>query len=303
MKQEILASIDVLPENAHYWFVRTDGGQYFDSYFKNKFIGIGWNEITLSDLEKPSDWVKEKIFRTQKLDPKKKKDKTRVSDIYNKLVRFKNLQKNDVVVIPSEGSAYLGFGIIADDVPYEEHSENFECPYKKRHKIQWIVDYPKRFDSVDDVFYKIRKSRHSISNVDLYASQIDSAMYSVYKKNDTGHFVVNVGSSEQINWLLLAEVLKDMYFLMEEINLAFGLNEQIDGGTIQIALQSPGFFNLGQKGFSIVLLAAILGSASCSSVEENLSNLQKKKFNDFGQKNREAINKTIDSLNQLQVRL
>lgn len=303
MTQEILNSIDVLPANANYWFIRTDGGQYFETFFNNEFIGINWNDITLSDLGRPVDVVKDKIYRTQKLDKKLQKDRKRATDIYNKLIRFKDLKRNDVVVIPSENSELLGFGIIADDAPFELSEEKFDCPYLKRRKIKWIVDHPKRFDSVDDVFYKIRKSRHAISSVDAYASQIDSAMYNVYKKQDKSHFVVNVKSSEEINWLLLAEMLKEMHFLMSEVNKAFNLREDMHEGTIQIALQSPGFFNLGHKGFSLILLAALLGASGCSDVEGSLPKTEKKKFEQFKSDYSTQIDSTKSRLNKIDVQL
>mgnify|MGYP006141146013 CR=1 FL=1 len=39
-------------KDQEYWFVRTDNGDNYESFLRNGFIGIGWNEITVEDLRK-----------------------------------------------------------------------------------------------------------------------------------------------------------------------------------------------------------------------------------------------------------
>lgn len=303
MLEKVVASIEVLDANSNYWFVRTDGGQYFSSFFQNNFIGIGWNEITLADLKRPEYEVKTKIARVYKLDSKVRADRAKVTDIYNKIVRFTTLRKNDVVVIPSENSEYLSFGVIDDQAPFEVTKTHFDCPYLKRRKIKWINNEPRLFSTVDDAFYKIRKSRHAISIIDEYADFVDSAMYSVYKKEDTSHFVVNVKKQGEINWKELGQTLVDMHTLMAEINTTFKLDEDIANSSIQIALQSPGLFNLCQKGIALILLATALGASSCSEVKNNLSRQDKDTMNTFENTNKAKIDTIKQKLSSMNVRL
>jgi hypothetical protein len=48
--QEILDRIPKV-KNRRYWLVRTDGGRNYDSFLAGKFIGIGYNKITLGDIK------------------------------------------------------------------------------------------------------------------------------------------------------------------------------------------------------------------------------------------------------------
>lgn len=302
MKHEVLNSIETLDIINDYWFIRTDGGKHFDTFFENDFIGIGWNEISVSDLSKTEIEVKNKIAKNRGLDLKITSDKTKATDIYHKILRLQSLKRNDVIIIPSENSRKLAFGLIDDDFIFEDIKGSHDCEYEKRRRVKWVVE-PVSFDSLDDVFYKIRKSRHSISNINDYADHVDSVMYSIYKKKDASHFVVNVKSTGQINWLELANVLKDMHELMSKINSAFSLGENIEDSSIQISIQSPGLFNLRQKGIALVLLATTLGASSCVEVKGNLSDKEKIKLEQFEKDNQEKIKNINSKLRNMDVDL
>jgi restriction system protein len=303
MLNGILKSIEVLNPRSDYWFVRTDSGKYFNAFFDHSFVGIGWNVITLADLEKPESEVKSKIYRTKKLDQKVIQDKKKATDIYNKLTRFKHLRKDDVIVIPSENSNYLAFGLIDDEYIYEDNNENFDCPYVKRRKIKWISNAPKPFESVDDIFYKIRKSRHAISNINEYADHVDSAMYSVFKKEDKSHFVINVKKRDDINWPKLASTLMEMHDLVVEINNVFELKEEVNNGVIKIAIQSRGLFNLGHQGIALILLATALDATSCNDVKGNLNTEEKAKLEQFQQNNLHKLDSIKTKLSDMEVDL
>lgn len=55
--------IDVIDPARHYWFVRTDGGDYFDDFFLGNYVGIQWNEVIVnadSSFEEIESSVREK---------------------------------------------------------------------------------------------------------------------------------------------------------------------------------------------------------------------------------------------------
>jgi restriction system protein len=302
MNSPALQGLELLKTNVSYWFIRTEGGQHFDSFYESDFIAIGWDEITLADLNKTDVEIKSKIARIFKLDSKIRADKTKITDIYNKVLRFSKLKKDDVVIIPSENSRQLAFGIVQDDGIYEKaFQDKDECQFLKRRKVQWIE--LRDFEKLDDVFYKIRKSRHAISNVSDYAEHIDSEMYSVYKKDDTSHFVVRVSQTERVNWLDLATTLINMHDLMSEINDDFHLQEDVANSSITIAIQSPGLFNLAQKGVALVLLATMLGATSCSEVKGNLSVSERKKLEVIEAKRASELSKLRSKLDTMGVKL
>lgn len=303
MKEKIIEAIDVIEVRSDYWFIRTDGGQYFNTFFENGFIGIGWNDILLRDLRNPINEVKSKIARTNELDLTTKAGRSKTTDIYNKITRFNELRKNDVVVIPSENSSYICFGLIDDDALYEDAEESHNCPYVKRRRVKWLSSEPKAFELLDSIFYKIRKSRHAISNINEYADYIDSEMYGVYQKNDKSHFVINVNQTGEINWYKLATTLVEMHRLMSDINDYFELQEDVDDGSIQISLQSPGLFNLGHRGIALVLLATLLGASSCERVRGNLSPNENQRIDAFQEQNAPRLDSLKTDLEEMDVNL
>lgn len=43
--------IKSIPNNTHYWLVRTMGGDYYEEYIKNGYIAIGYNDISLDEIK------------------------------------------------------------------------------------------------------------------------------------------------------------------------------------------------------------------------------------------------------------
>ena len=46
----IITSAESIAPSRKYWFIRTDGGKYFDSFKENKFVAIEDNLITLQEI-------------------------------------------------------------------------------------------------------------------------------------------------------------------------------------------------------------------------------------------------------------
>ncbi len=302
MKNDYSSTIKIINEVNDYWFVRTDGGKYFDTYYSKNYIAIGWNEITLKDLENEESVVKNKINRELKLDNKIQKDRSRCTEIYNKLNKFKNIKINDIIVMPSQSSNYLAFGIVQDNMADEILNSKDDCPYIKRRKIKWI-NQPTSFNNLDNVFYKIRKSRHSISDINQYANFVDAVMFKVFNKNGISHFVINVEKKGEINWSTLGKLLTELHQILELVNEKFQLNEQIESGSIQISLQSPGTLNLAQYGISLIILTSIIGGCRSGDVTKNFPRVKKEQIEQFKDENRVLLDSVSHSLKILEVNL
>lgn len=259
----VLKNIQEIPTQIDYWFVRTDSGTHFSSFLENNFIGIGWNDISLQDIRNRTEIeVKTKISQSVGSNPNTRSGRQKNTDIYNKLVKFDNLRKGDIIVIPSESSHYLAFGIIEDDRAFTEREGANGCEYKKRRLVKWLTRGIS-IDTLDPTFYKIRKARHSISNVNNYDYYIDSILYNIYQKDSNSHLVIRVLSGDEINLLKLAEVLQGLHRVMSIVNSDFQLNENVVAGSIRINLQSPGLFNIKQAGIALLLAASLLGASGC----------------------------------------
>jgi restriction system protein len=263
MGGEILVNIEAVSGSRSYWFVRTDNGQHFETFLRNDFIGINWNDITYDDLiGKTEIEVKSKISKSYGYDLDTRNGKQKTTDTYHKLLRFLDLKLGDVVVIPSCNTDYLAFGLVADASLYSEASGTKECVYAKRRKIRWLTGKVD-INSLDPTFYKIKKSRHAISNIDLYDYYVDSILYDVYIKDDYSHYVLKITKHGEINLLKFADALTGLHDVMSLVNSESGLKEDVDAGSIRVYLQSPGLFNIKHVGVSLLLSAALIGSNGC----------------------------------------
>ncbi|WNV81146.1 hypothetical protein RUL31_07700 [Bacillus atrophaeus] len=244
MLKALFDLIPKIPKHRRYWFVRTNAGAYYDDFISGNFIGVGWNNITLDTLEDNiplCDKVLEKY-------PKERKNY--VARQINIIID--EMKKGDVVLIPSYNSTYIHFGIIEDEMVYEEEipneiedlennshlTFNYEgiCPYKKRRKVNWIKERKK--EMLDPQLYRIIYSQQTISNVDKYADFIDKALYDFFIKNDVCHLILHVRKKGDIKGSHLVTFMSDLLSLTE-------LNKMDDEEVnLKVAVQSPGTIEL-----------------------------------------------------------
>ncbi len=138
--QDFIKQIESEEKERQYWFVRTDNGQYYETFLKNDFIAIGWNYITVNDIVNSSEEdIKNKISRyeIQKPEQSDSSYKMKISGIYNKIIRFNELRRGDIIVIPNEGSESLAFGEITQNHINVIINKENKFNYHKRHEVKW----------------------------------------------------------------------------------------------------------------------------------------------------------------------
>lgn len=294
---DIVKQVTEISTKTDYWFVRTDYGDYFETYFKNNFIAIGWNNITLEDLKKlDNESIRKKIATSEKLDPTKPKTKAKVTSILNKLNSFVKLKKDDIIVMPSRNSSRYAFGIVQNSNVFIENDNLNECKYNKRKKIKWIIEKPT--SQLDPNFFTMRFTQHTISKIDDYSMFIDNVISSLYMKNNNAHFVLDINTSKEINVNSLISLIDNIQLLINNINKKFNLHEQIDRNSIRLNLQSPGQIEFKLPiGKSLITAATILSLTCCS---ENYQKSNSTEINKFIEVNTDTINKIKNSMNELE---
>lgn len=292
---ELESLIPSINDTRDYWFIRTDDGIYFETFYNEGYVGIGWNEISYSDLRNSSPGgteVKEKIARINNYATDTTNGKKRITESYNKIIRFNDMKKGDVVLIPSNSSSRFAFGIINDNVTYEHIDSN--CPYIKRRKVKWV----KMLNSaqLDPKFFMIRLSRHAISDINKYAYLIDNITNDIYKKGEYCYYCFNVSTNNDISVKALTNFMSSIQKLCGDINIHFNLNEDVENISITLNLQSPGKIVLKlRNGLSYIILAAILTGCSTgnASVDSRINNYKM-----------DPVNKTIiDSVDNIKADL
>lgn len=269
---DLVDKVQVLSLDKNYWFVRTSSGDFFDTFVNNNFIGIGWNEITYADLTKKDDFeIRQKISRVNKIDLNTSKGKSKVSNIHNKLKAFINLKKGDLIIIPSRSSSRLAFGEIKEDSIFIDDKNSNDCLYHKRREINWITT--KTTTRLNPIFYQIKKSRHSISSVNKYQSYIDAVTNDIFFKDDSTHLIVDIKKQQDINIIALTGFLSGIHNLSSEINSKMNFNENIDGASIKLSLNSPGKIEfIYPRGRALVLAITLLSIYNCTDPENHPKN-------------------------------
>lgn len=283
-------------EDKGYWFVRTDGGKFFEEYTSKDYIGIGWNEVTLTDMRnKTSSDIKHKIAQTFGYNEELKKGKGKITSIYNKILRFEALREGDLIIVPSVDSRRLAFGEIQDQSIYTEVDDIVECPYYKRRRVKWLRF--EEFKSLDNVFFNIKKSRHSISDIKKYSKYIDVVTNSLFFKNDSAHFVLDITTNEEINIDELVNLITKYKEIVNSVNEFYNLHEDVQSASIRLNLQSPGNIEFKQFGMALAIASIILVSFSCGSPVDAQDQQMINQFTEENRQTLEEVDQLMDSLN------
>jgi restriction system protein len=299
----IVQSVDRIESSKNYWFVRTDNGHYYQDYYEHDFIAIGWNYITIQDLQSISGSafdIRQKIAQSEGLDiVNSARDKGKATAIFNKLKAFKNLNRGDIIVIPSENSQRLAFGFVEDNQIFT-NVDDLNCSFVKRRRINWVEE--KDIDELDKIFYQIRISRHTISSIKPYEAYIDKVVKTLFIKNDYSHYVLDLQTDEDINFNTLLQLVNNIRLLTEELNNDFNLGESLDQNAIKLNLQSSGKIEFKfLNGKSLILLATLLGPMTLNSGLKNIAQNEEQQLENFRQVHQNKIEKIEEALQELEV--
>lgn len=303
--QSIVNKVEEIDVQKRYWFVRTDNGQYFQHYYDNGFIAIGWNYITINDLQQSSQAgteIKLKVAQHSGLDIGNNAiDKRKATSIYNKLRAFRELRTGDLIIIPSHSSQRLAFGYIVDNILYS-NIDDPECDFYKRRKVNWIEN--KDIDELDKIFYQIRVSRHTISSVKKYESYIDKVVQTLFMKDGYSHYVMDLATNDDINFKTLLELINRINEITEKLNDDFHLGEDLNNNSIKLNLQSPGKIEFKfLNGKSLILLATLLGPLSLGPVAPlgGINDAEIQQLENFKQVNQQSLQDIESALEELEV--
>lgn len=250
--KEIAKQLPSVNSDRNYWFVRTDGGQYYDDFVKKGMIAIGWDEITKTDIE---DATKSERLGILDRDASigilgnviKKRDKknNRANYAASQILSFsKNIKTNDIVLIPSYNSSKITFGqvleseIINVKVSITENDYT-TCPWVKRKKVKWQETLTR--DELDPNLYKLMYTHHAITEAKYYGEYIDRVINSFYIKDNKAHFLLSVTSTNEIDAKEFFLMGADSLELLEEFCIYANIERnKADVINVKVNLQSPG---------------------------------------------------------------
>ena len=231
-----------VPIDRNYWLIRTAGGEWYDEFSNDGFIGINWNELTINHCESVNRTEAEIIISNYY--PESKQPGKIINNIYK---FYKQIKSGDLVMIPDQNSKKINFGIVEEDSPYEitvsqtKIDEGY-CPFIKRRKITWVKEVYRNHFSLK--LFRMMQSHNTISNANDYADEIDSILNDFYLKGDTVHYKIRVNKENDLTYQSLRTLVNIPWDLAKYINSDYNLNDLIT----TISVQSPGDQKLVGKG-------------------------------------------------------
>lgn len=263
------------------WLLRANGGEYYQDFYMNNFVAIGWNQVTLKMLDELNDQdLKQKVNEDDD-------ENKRPGAAVNQMKTFVNdVSINDLVIVPSSApnNNFLVGKIISDS--YTETDQEIltndrdfsykKCGYMKRRTVQWIGVIQN--EDIDSRLYKLVYSGHTITNADEYRNFINRGLFDSYVVDDQMSITFKVKQESDIS----AFDYSNFIYSFSNIYHNFDPNEDL---TIKTNVQSLGPIEfIGALAVIIPSVIAIArygfnagGSVKFKDLEINFGNNEKEK--------------------------
>ncbi len=231
---------DIVP-NKHYWFFRTMGGYYYDEFINGGFIALSYNEIltnSLRDLPANENSAREHLKRKLK-DSGTYTSKSHIAKAAGQILKFyRDMNKGDMVVIPSSNSREYAIGIVDGDM-YEEMDikPTPACQFIKRRKVKWQKKVSRR--DLDAAFLLGLGNQQTMSCIDKYSDFIDRKIDPLYMKGNRSYLVLRVNQDKGLTWNDFC-VIADLAKLLEDVTKKFGEDVDVSQFSMKINVQSTG---------------------------------------------------------------
>ncbi|MEA5008203.1 hypothetical protein [Clostridium tyrobutyricum] len=260
--------IDVINQYRKYWFIRTQGGKYYQDFINENYVGIEWDEISDVELINRADRDEMKVEVTKNY-PEADKPGYIVSQILNFAIE---IRKGDIVLIPSENSSWIAFGEVLQDDMYIYEDDDFQdllddfyddansksSIVKKRRKVKWIKEVKR--SNLDPYLYGIIYAHSAIFNLDKYDLYIDRTLSQFYIKGKEAFFTYKVNKKKNIPYFDILKLLNDNYEIINFINRK-SESLHIDGEQLilKINVQSKGPIQLKGSIKNVLILGLVIG--------------------------------------------
>lgn len=305
-----------ISNHKNYWLIRTLGGSLHDTFVANSFVAIGYNEISLEAINT--------ITRAQiDVSDKLRNIKNLVIDTYgeeekkpgliaNQLYKFTyEVKKGDIVVIPSDSSHFVSFGIVDETPLMNVNLEKDDgCNFYRRKSITWLKTI--RRDSLEPLLFKMFFSHNTVNDVSKYGSLIESTLSNYFIKDEEEHIIFNIERNEDIGAVDLFQLGFYMLKLTEQFYKENGLEFDINEFDVKVNLNSKGKLKfikkVGTGAFILALIAVAVngggGRVSYKGFEMDISTdglIQKVIDYQNNKFDREMVREIKESMDSLQV--
>ncbi len=302
MDSELKHFLDELPTirpDRNYWLIRSSAGANYDEFVRKGFIAVGWNEITVFDINQiHNDPKNEELFKKIKSKVRVDIDTSKLEDSKNPYAAYQSrsirqiekfiydIKVGDIIIVPSEGSKRLSFGEVKNGVCYVESSSKLgDCPFLKRKEVDWIEKDVPRWKLPANLTQMIY-SHQTINNVSSYADYINQTLFDFYYVGDKASLVLRVNQTKALSIFEMGAFYNDLSFFIKEFAEYEEIPINMDDITVRSNLQSPGVVVItGAIGIGLLFLGAftvLAGGGSGIEFKSKIASFSLKvKDNDF----------------------
>lgn len=269
---EVITNLPMVPSSQNFWLNRTNDGAYYENFVLNNFVGLEFNDVSLSELDKIKnqtrlnngrykydrardlilDKLNIKYAKKLREAPKQHKGKIK-SEITRKANQISNfvfgIKPGDFIVIPSHESKIIRIGRALKYKP-EEH-EGFLLTQP----VEWI-HYEYKND-LEPLFFKLFFTQLAFANINKYRSIILRTIYDFYIDNDEACVVLNIKQKNSLSAFDEASLSFYLLQLLDGFIKEYSIDLDINDIKTVVNLNSPGKRSYFGK-ISIVLLLGVI---------------------------------------------
>ncbi|NEM97199.1 hypothetical protein [Pontibacter burrus] len=264
-----IEDVRAVDPNRDYWFIRSYGGELFDTFFNNSFVGLGLNNVPYKLILDSADPKKDAFKDLQRfIDNNTEYTKGEATKWANQLLNFEyGVKINDIVITPSRNSDILAIGIVESNTYLDKNpgafkfNGRYEALPEKRKKVNWIKTFKKEVLQAE--IRGLLSSHQAVTNARSYSEIIEGNLSSVYIKGERIYLTIQINQDEDINAFELNRFLSSLTFFYDEFCKENGFKNNEDL-YIKIKLQSRGKMAL-QAG----AIGAIMGIAGLMVLSNN----------------------------------
>ncbi len=214
-------NIPIIDEDVNYWFIRTNGGENFESFYFGNYVAIGWDKFnSIKSIEgMEHETLKNKIEEYYPYD-------TKPGSTASQIIRFVvNMKIGDYIMIPGANCDRIAFGKIKSNAYIYELTEQdkinalfgeSEIGYLKRRNVEWITDVPFDRYELDPMLIPIIYSYGTIVDANPYSTFINRTIYDLYYQNNSLHSVFDITKNDSISVLDFNNFINNIFFALDE---------------------------------------------------------------------------------------
>lgn len=272
---DVLTALPKVDEDATFWMIRANKGEYYTDFVTGQYVGIEYDEISLKESQEKSNEELSKLFHERKPqddEGRKIPDGTYTSWI-GQLKRFGNeIQPGDYVLVPSIASERFSLGVVLgepyelskgqlDDINSEQVEGRKRSSYKKRIKIQFLRSFNR--SEADPALYKMIYTQTTVSKINKYAPYILRAVFDAYVSGDKVYLTFPVTQKEDIKarpYTTFTYNLTESYVALDPEADPVIKNNVQSAGVVQLVLAASTL--VGMFGIAWVILRSKNGFTS-----------------------------------------